>query len=110
MPLQFRRQVVIRATHAGFSEGHSGLRKTVSQVRMRAGWVGWTMNVSPLPSMRECAGYHRCAAPEQRILTWSRVGEPEELMINQLDWSRTGGSWFASTIRSKSGLRVFVSN
>ena len=71
----------VKLVHTGMTGGHLGRSKTEEQVKQRAYWPNWRMQVAmELKKCPECAQYHRGKAPRQTPLQPFGAGEPFEII------------------------------
>ena len=82
-PLSVRDEL-LKAAHSGVTGGHLGIKRTATQIQLRAYWVGWSQAVKDYCSRCvKCCQYHRGNPPKQGPLQPMTVGEPfERLAIN----------------------------
>jgi len=80
LPRPYRADLITKV-HSGVTGGHLGRRKTEEQVRRRAYWPRWKVQVDDeLKRCAQCASYHRGKAPRQQRLQPMLAGEPFEVV------------------------------
>ena len=80
LPRKFRTEF-IRLAHTGMTGGHLGRSKTEEQVKRRAYWPNWRVDVAAeLKRCENCMRYHRGKPPRQTPLHPFVSGEPFEVV------------------------------
>ena len=82
-PRKFYREQIIATSHAGFTGGHYGLKRTLDRVQSKSYWVGWRNDVArAYRACQECARYFRGALPRKGEMQSMnlKVGEPWQIL------------------------------
>ena len=103
VPPKELRVKLIKEIHSGLSGGHTGVKKTKSQLQRKAYWHQWATDVeSYCKSCPECNQYFRGTPQRKGLLQATRVGECFEKIAIDLTGphptSKSGNNYILTVI------------